>query len=82
MKGLSKGRSGEEHPGRASSRCKGHAVSTCGREEGRADEQERGGGDTSRSGPDFVETRVFVRSSAFTLGDKMVLSQEELKFVF
>ena len=54
MKGLSKGRSGEEHPGRASSRCKDHVVSTCGSEEVRADEQERGGGETSRSGPDFI----------------------------
>lgn len=29
-----------------------------------------------------MENRAFVRSSAFTLGDKMMLSQEELKFVF
>lgn len=46
MKGLSKGRLGEEHPGRASSGCKGHEVSTCGREEGRADEREKGGAET------------------------------------
>ena len=46
MKGLSQGRSGEEHPGRASSGCQGHEVSTCGHEEGRADEREKGGGET------------------------------------
>lgn len=46
MKGLSQGRSGEEHPGRASSGCQGHEVSKCGHEEGRADEREKGGGET------------------------------------
>lgn len=46
MKGLSQGRSGEEHPGRASSGCQGHEVSTCAHEEGKMDERERGGGET------------------------------------
>ena len=33
-------------------------------------------------GPDPMETRAFLRSLAFTSGEKMVLSQGELGFVF